>query len=147
MYKPKIFLLWYPKLDIKFLLNLKDRWTRSAAPRIKKIKNIRKYIHIEAVNSKYYRLQYLWKINFRYSVTTYANRLHKHVLWHVYTFLDSLLWMSVLNKTFIEWFTIRFWKKNYSETICMQKRRWEMDYLLFFPPNLVLDHCDCPNSI
>lgn len=134
MYKPQIFLLWYLKLDIKFLLNLKDRWTRSAAPRIKKIKNIRKYIHIEAVNSKYYRLQYLWKINFRYSVTTYANRLHKHVLWHVYTFLDSLLWMSILNKTFIEWFTIRFWKKKLFWDYMHAEKKMGNGLFTFFSP-------------
>lgn len=71
----------------------------------------------------------------KYSFTTYANRLHKHVLWHLYAFLDFFLWMSILNKTFIEWFAISFWEAACSETKCLQRKKVGnglIDYLLFF---------------
>lgn len=82
MYKPQIFLLWYLKVDIKFLSNLQKMYG----------------LGMQLLSLKYYGLQYFWKINFKYSFTTCANRLHKHVLWHAYAFIDFLLWMSILKK-------------------------------------------------
>lgn len=71
-------------------------------------------------------MEYLWEINFKSSFTMYTNRLHKHALWHVYAFIDFLLWISSLDETFMEWFIISFWEATCSETMCRQKRREEM---------------------
>lgn len=134
MYKPQIFLLWYLKVDIKFLSNLQKMYG----------------LGTQLLSLKYYGLQYFWKINSNIHLqpvlTDCINMfcdMHMHLL--------------------ISYFECQFWKKSVYGIICNQLLErnlfWNnmhpekkmgnglIDYLCLSFPRLVLDHYKCPNGI